>query len=299
MPRTHRTQNLLAATLTLLMGMTTACGAELEVDGLELEEGTAALSCEAGVVTVVPRAQWGARPARSTRPRHTPDRITIHHTVQGDVSGTAAVRAVQNIHMDDNGWADVGYHFIVDRDGTIYEGNPELLVGAHVASQNTGNLGIAMVGSFDRETLDAPQKRAVAALVNHLASRYSIPITRARVKGHGERLATACPGDVDLDELVRLAADGPRCDDAPAVTTLDPIEVYWARLADGSYKLHAIAGARVARVTYHVDGFEIGESDRSLGANFPDTYRFRLDARERLFEAVSYTHLTLPTIYSV
>ena len=74
-----------------------------------------------GQVEIVSRAKWGARSARSRRPAHTPREITIHHTVQGNISGPAAVRAVQSIHMDGNGWSDVGYHFLVDRDGTIIQ----------------------------------------------------------------------------------------------------------------------------------------------------------------------------------
>ena len=241
---------------------------------------------------IVSRASWGARPPRSTRPSHVPNRITVHHTVQGNISGPAAVRAVQDAHMNGNGWSDIGYHFLVDRDGTIYEGNPQNLVGAHVASQNTGNLGIAMIGSFHVETLGTAQKRAVASLIRHLAQTYDIPVNRSRVKGHKERLATICPGNVDLNELVSLAASDASCmpSTPPAANTpaYDPVEVYWARLGDGSYKLHAIAGTRTVRVEYYVDGFKIGDSTRAQGANFPDTYTFSVNTPQRKFEVIGF-----------
>ncbi len=294
MPTPTTRRPALLAALALTLGLSSACAQALEVDNLDApQEDTAALACGAGGPAIVSRAQWGARSARSTRARHTPNRITIHHTVQGDISGPAAARAVQNSHIDGNGWADIGYHFLVDRDGAVYEGNPVGRVGAHVSRKNTGNIGIAMIGSFHQETLGQTQKRAVADLVHHLATTYSIPIDRARVKGHKEHLATVCPGNVDLDELVRLAAAGPDCDDSGSETPsvpggLDAIEVYWARLADGSYKLHAIAGTRTARVEYYVDGWQIGEAERSDGANFPDRYRFENAQNERLFEVRGY-----------
>lgn len=268
------------------------CGAALDVDETVVEEETAALSrsCDAsGGIKIVPRSQWGARAARSGRPGHSPNRITIHHTVQGAISGPAAVRQVQGFHQNGNGWSDIGYHFLIDRDGTIYQGNPEGLVGAHVARQNTGNLGIALIGSFDKERLGSEQQRAAANLVAHLGRKYGISVNRTNVRGHGERMATACPGDIDLNELVRLAASGPSCGgtvepDPVPTPTLDPIEVYWARNLDGSYKLHALAGARTQRVEYYVDDWKIGGASRADGANFPDAYRFTSETRERYFE---------------
>ncbi len=69
---------------------------------------------------------------------------------------------------------------------------------------------------------------------------------------------------------------------------LAPIEVYWARNEDGSYKLHALASSDVKRVEYFVDGFRIGSSSRALGDNFPDTYSFNVASNERFFEVLGF-----------
>jgi hypothetical protein len=128
----------------------------------------------------------------------------------------------------------------------------------------------------------------VANLIHHLATKYGIPIRRSTIRGHKEQLATLCPGNVDLDAIVRLAAQGIVCGEsatAPTATTgLDPIEVYWARLQDGSYKLHAIAGETTTRVEYYVDEWRIAESTRDQGSNFPARYRFSTERPERFFE---------------
>ena len=62
------------------------------------------------------------------------------------------------------------------------------------------------------------------------------------------------------------------------------IEVYWAREADGTYQLRALAPAEITRVEYHVDGYPIGDATRAAGSNFPDSYRFSSAGTARAFE---------------
>lgn len=212
-------------------------------------------SCETGdqAPSIVPRSSWGARSPKSNRSTHTPNRLTIHHTVQGNVSGPAAVRQVQNWHMDGNGWADIGYHFLIDRDGTIYAANPENRVGAHVLNQNRGNLGISLIGSFHKEQLPDAQKRAAAAMVRYLGKKYNITINRNNVKGHGERMSTECPGgNVNLDEIVQLASSDTICE--PTEEPDDNIEpMFEYELPDLEVDGEAVAGYRYLRLT-HVSG---------------------------------------------
>jgi hypothetical protein len=73
-----------------------------------------------------------------------------------------------------------------------------------------------------------------------------------------------------------------------AGANLDAIEVYWARNSDGSYKLHALAGALVERVEYYTDGFQIGGSSRADGNNFPDSYTFASETSARGFEVQGF-----------
>lgn len=82
-----------------------------------------------------------------------------------------------------------------------------------------------------------------------------------------------------LDELRAFAAGAPR---------LDPIEVYWARQPSSSYDLRALAGARVARVEYRVDGYLIGKATRADGDNFPTSYTFSSEGTGRAFEVLGF-----------
>jgi hypothetical protein len=81
-------------------------------------------------------------------------------------------------------------------------------------------------------------------------------------------------------------ARGPRC--APMPSDSLPIEVYWARGADGTYALRALAPESVQRVEYRVDGYKIGEASRDDGSNFPDSYRFSEERDERHFEVIGF-----------
>ena len=144
---------------------------------------------------IVPRSAWGALPPKCNRSQHTPNKITIHHTVQGpSANGPAAVRQVQEYHQRNNSWCDIGYHFMIDRDGSIYEANPEDRVGAHVGGANTGNLGISLVGNFEDEQPSSAQINATAQLVRHLSGKYDIALDSSHIKGHRDQGSTACPG---------------------------------------------------------------------------------------------------------
>ena len=162
---------------------------------------------------IIPRAQWGARPARRNRPGHTPVKMTLHHTYQPGQNGATAARNAQDTHMIERGWSDLGYHYLVDRDGKIYAGSPENRIGAHVLNQNTGNLGISMIGAFNIEQVSQAQKQAVASLMRHLGQKYNIEINRTNIRGHGERMATECPGgNTDIDEIVAMAQADTICE---------------------------------------------------------------------------------------
>jgi hypothetical protein len=57
------------------------------------------------------------------------------------------VNEIRRWHVEDRGWADIGYHYLIDRDGTVIEGRPLSKVGAHAKGHNTGSVGIALFGA--------------------------------------------------------------------------------------------------------------------------------------------------------
>ena len=113
-----------------------------------------------------------------------PKGIVLHHAaIDGDVV------SIHNYHRDVNGWAGIGYHYYVTKDGVIWYGRPEQWLGAHTSGFND-RIGICAEGNFEEETMPAVQQNAIVQLIAYLESKYGkLEITR-----HGDHDATACPG---------------------------------------------------------------------------------------------------------
>lgn len=113
-------------------------------------------------------------------------------------AGLAAKKAeIRRWHMEDNGWSDIGYHWIIDRDGAMLAGRPERVIGAHVAGHNSGTIGICLIGGHGSAETDAfadhftpAQDRQLRQLILGISMRTRI----TRVSGHNEWAAKACPG---------------------------------------------------------------------------------------------------------
>ncbi|MCH2111389.1 MAG: peptidoglycan recognition protein family protein, partial [Planctomycetes bacterium] len=167
----------------------------------------------------VRRAAWHAQPLRGNHdPMGNPKRITIHHSAEPFTSRTlgatlAEVRRIQGIHQDNQRWADIGYHFLIDPAGRIVEGRSIGIKGAHAgnAALNQGNLGICLLGNFaaqpnrgsayaHAQSPTTVQLRALLDLVESMRAEYGIP--RHKVESHGELKETECPG-ARLDSWVR------------------------------------------------------------------------------------------------
>ncbi|WP_017578594.1 N-acetylmuramoyl-L-alanine amidase [Nocardiopsis valliformis] len=143
--------------------------------------------------TIVSRSGWGARSPRSTTTTDWSERIgfTVHYSA-GPPSQTP--RQIQDFHMDDRGWDDIGYNFLVDQEGTIYEGRGWLVVGAHAAPNNTSHIGVCFIGSDGDATPAA--KTAIRDLyvdACHRAGRLLAQTWHSGLPGQ----STLCPG-IDL-----------------------------------------------------------------------------------------------------
>lgn len=124
------------------------------------------------------------------------NRIIIHHS---GVTVLQSVEVIHNYHKNTNGWAGIGYHFYVRKDGKIYRGRPEDTVGAHAYGANTDSIGICFEGNFGEETMNEVQIKAGQELVAYLKSKWGI----STVIGHRDVGSTACPGaNFPMDAIV-------------------------------------------------------------------------------------------------
>lgn len=182
-----------------------AADVDLDVDAEPVSESLQGLAADGLVVT---RSQWGAR-SRNCGPRHTPNRLTIHHTVtpnNDSMSMPARLRQIQNYHINTQGWCDVGYHFLIGQDGKVYQGRVENIVGAHAGGANTNNVGISFIGTFTSAAPGNAMLDAAARIMKSMSRTYGIALNRDKVKGHRQvgTTQTSCPGDALYSRLSNL-----------------------------------------------------------------------------------------------
>jgi hypothetical protein len=191
---------------------------------------------------IVPRSGWNAKdcPPRAAAQYGQVKAAFVHHTVTlNDYSAEespAIVLGICRYHRNSNGWNDVGYNFLVDKYGTIFEGRAggvgRPVVGAQAEGFNSQSTGIANLGDFSTEPQSAAALQAMAKLIRWKLPLEGVPtsgrvrLTSAggstnryaagtsalfeRISGHRDGNNTACPGDAlyaQLPELRRLTGD--------------------------------------------------------------------------------------------
>lgn len=134
--------------------------------------------------------------------KHLVDEIVVHcsATTKSWANGKTNKQMLEEIrswHVKGNGWADIGYHWVIFPDGSVLPGRAETVIGAGVAGHNSGVIHVCLIGghgsaetdSFDQH-FTAAQKKSLLAKLQDISSR--TPITR--ISGHNEWAAKACPG---------------------------------------------------------------------------------------------------------
>jgi hypothetical protein len=170
---------------------------------------------------IIPRAGWGAKEQMMTwKPayRH-PARIVIHHTVtpNHEDNPAATVRAIYYFHAITRKWGDIGYNYLIDWQGNIYEGRAggEKVVGGHARGYNEGSVGVALMGTYTRDDISPAMRNSLVVLLAWLSARYGIDPqgqssvygrSLPNILGHRAVAKTTCPGDPVLAQLDELRA---------------------------------------------------------------------------------------------
>lgn len=136
------------------------------------------------------------------------ERIILHCTATlGNESGDVDIDTVRTWHVEGNGWADVGYHYLVRRDGTVEPGRPLDVPGAHTKGHNWDSIGIAFSGGLNasnrspEDTRTPEQRKSLYGLLNALLVVFP---TIHSIHGHREFSAKACPCFDARDEYQAL-----------------------------------------------------------------------------------------------
>ncbi|RVE47454.1 hypothetical protein evm_007865 [Chilo suppressalis] len=171
----------------------------------------------------VTRSEWKARMAKQTQPLKTPvPYVVIHHSYTPGACTTKvqcikAMQNMQNFHMDDRDWWDIGYNYAVGGDGAAYEGRGWDILGAHALHFNSVSIGICIIGDWRSELPPKQQLETAKALIaagvklGRISSEY-------KLVGHRQVRDTECPGDALYNEIKKWD----HYSDHPTCTGLDP-----------------------------------------------------------------------------
>ncbi|MEY3022336.1 MAG: hypothetical protein RIS86_1534 [Planctomycetota bacterium] len=168
----------------------------------EAAAATGLPTCTAALPWARPRADWTSAPPdlSDLNPMLPVRAVTVHHDgLDALVAGTALSDMAARIERyraghRARGWADIGYHLVIDRGGVLWEGRAACWQGAHVKDHNEGNVGVLVMGNFE---LQQPTGAQLATLERVLADLMRVHgVARSAVLTHREwpGARTLCPG---------------------------------------------------------------------------------------------------------
>jgi hypothetical protein len=149
-----------------------------------------------------PRNAWAkAPPDPSIMDPMLPIRyLTVHHDgldrlcVGQSYEEMAARIELYRVGHCARGWGDIGYHFVIDRSGALWQGRDLRWQGAHVKDRNEGNIGVLVMGNFELERPSEVQLAAMRTHLRALCAYYTIPWSRVLSHREWPGARTACPG---------------------------------------------------------------------------------------------------------
>ncbi|MDY7393905.1 N-acetylmuramoyl-L-alanine amidase [Aureibaculum sp. 2210JD6-5] len=192
--------------------------AEKKTANIDKVETKTLASCNCASPTVTTRSTWC--PTNNCPPNSNPTStdvkfLIVHHTAGANSSSdwAAVVRSIWNYHVNTNGWSDIGYNFLLDKTGNVYEGREDDTMGAHFSGRNSGTSGISLMGTYNTVTpttvmIDSLKSllawKACVKNIDPTATAYhaSSGLNLKTISGHRDGPnATECPGHKVYDML--------------------------------------------------------------------------------------------------
>jgi hypothetical protein len=253
-----------------------------------------------GSPRIVTRSSWGANEGiRRDNPTIAKTLTTaiVHHTAGAEpaspAQSAAIVRGIYTYHVRGNGWDDIGYNFLVDRFGQVFEGRyggvERNVVGAHSQGFNTGSVGISLIGNYERRQPTAAARSAIIRLLSwrldvaHVdpASnspvvssgnpkfRSGFPVWLRTVSGHRDTGYTSCPGLVH-GQLRAIAA---------AAAGLGLPKLYTPEVEGGLGRFVSFSGRLSAPLPWTVAVTDASGRAVATGTGFGTRIQWTWDAR--------------------
>jgi len=128
--------------------------------------------------------------------------VVIHHSALPTDLG---VKYIQELHMRVQSFGDIGYHFVIDKNGQVFEGRDIGTRGAHVKGHNTGTIGVVLLGNFQETDPSSCQKHTLVMLLRHLHKVYLVNNLTMHLRFNPK--GTVCPGTNLVKLLGRIAKE--------------------------------------------------------------------------------------------
>jgi hypothetical protein len=262
---------------------------------LQLAENRAQVEALGGGPYVISRAEWGANESYRfdsqgneiwEREYYSLRAMFVHHTATNATypDPAAAVRSIYYYHAITNGWGDIGYHYLVDQYGNIYQGrygteaSGLVVEGGHALGYNRNTMGVSLIGNFVSSGPATAQMNSLKQLLADRAGTYGIdPFASVLLDGEGSTSPdrtfadsvlghrdshnpprTTCPGDVlynRLGEIRQYVADN-----SEEITDVQLVQPLTGATLNGNFIARSDATVNVVKVEYYLDDSYIGEA---------------------------------------
>ena len=203
-----------------------------------------ARSSQSSQPLIITRTEWGGEPLVPPRSAPEPGQVqaaSVHHTVKlsdddGPEESAGIVLGIARYHRDSNGWNDIGYNFLVDQYGQVFEGRAggidQAVIGAQAQGYNSASTGIATIGTFTSVPYAEAGMDALARLIGWKLSLHAVPtqgqvvvtsrggsanrypsgtpVTLERICAHRDGDSTSRPGNALYAQLPDLRARAAR-----------------------------------------------------------------------------------------
>ena len=288
-------------------------------------------------LTVIPRDAWGADqcPPRVEPSYGRVDMAFVHHTVSANdytaQDSAAIVLAICRYHRNSNGWNDIGYNFLVDRFGQVFEGRAggidQAVIGAQAQGYNRNSTGVATLGTYSDAPLTDAGLNSVANVIGWKLPLHGTPVTGEttvtsgggdvnrypsgrqvtfnRISGHRDGDSTECPGNALYAQLpalrdavaARAPVSGPVAFSRRLSLTASPLTLRYPASVTLRGRLVAPEGEAVGGIEIHVQSLKgrsirlLGETNTDAAGNWSLTVSI---PRNRTLRAVEVTTANVP-----
>ncbi len=194
-------------------------------------------NCFCDTLSYRSRSQWDCPNPPRTYSYTDVSHLIVHHAAGSNTSSNwaAVVLSIWNFHVNTNGWADIGYNWLIDPNGVLYEGRGggNNVVGAHFCGKNSKTMGVCMLGNLNTAE---PTELALATLrkllfwkscdsnVNPLTQSVHSGSLINHISGHRDGCATECPGNNMYPKLTELRSLVKASLESCATTSLNDFE---------------------------------------------------------------------------